>query len=304
MNSKEITALMEAYSSIYNDDLEYDLDDDFSGIENLTNDEIDEIVEETIFEMIEEGYDFDEVEEIFEGVLLELNPYAPAGSKEARAYNRATTASKRSAERKAGRAAAVQRVKGAVSGAIGKVKKAVSSGVSAARKVVDEPARGYAARRQLIPSKSGKSKLRSDAIQGKQRTSAGRRQVRSAVVRDVASRVAGKISGKVSSGVGKVKGAASSAKTAVKGKIRGAALGVAERMKEEVDIYDIILSHLLDEGYAETYESAEKIMVNMSEDWRDDIIENLTPAQIEKIARQAAGKSKKKPTKIKAGMRE
>jgi len=43
--------------------------------------------------------------------------------------------------------------------------------------------------------------------------------------------------------------------------------------QEEVDIYDIILSHLLDEGYAETEEAAEAIMVNMSEDWREDIME-------------------------------
>ena len=42
--------------------------------------------------------------------------------------------------------------------------------------------------------------------------------------------------------------------------------------KEEVDIYDIILSHLLDEGYAETPEAAEVIMVNMSEEWRESIV--------------------------------
>jgi len=42
--------------------------------------------------------------------------------------------------------------------------------------------------------------------------------------------------------------------------------------KEEVDIYDIILSHLLDEGYADTQESAEAIMVNMSEEWRESIM--------------------------------
>ena len=41
---------------------------------------------------------------------------------------------------------------------------------------------------------------------------------------------------------------------------------------EEADLYDIILSHLLDEGYADTQEQAEVIMVNMSEDWRDSII--------------------------------
>jgi len=41
---------------------------------------------------------------------------------------------------------------------------------------------------------------------------------------------------------------------------------------EQNDIYDIILSHLLDEGYAETPEAAEAIMVNMSEEWRDSIV--------------------------------
>ena len=43
-------------------------------------------------------------------------------------------------------------------------------------------------------------------------------------------------------------------------------------MDENYDLYDIILSHLLDEGYAETPEAAEAIMVNMSEEWRDSII--------------------------------
>jgi hypothetical protein len=43
--------------------------------------------------------------------------------------------------------------------------------------------------------------------------------------------------------------------------------------REQVDIYDIILSHLLDEGYAETPEAAEAIMVNMGEEWRESIME-------------------------------
>ena len=41
---------------------------------------------------------------------------------------------------------------------------------------------------------------------------------------------------------------------------------------ESYDIYDIILSHLLDEGYAETPEAAEVIMVNMSEEWKQSIV--------------------------------
>ena len=43
--------------------------------------------------------------------------------------------------------------------------------------------------------------------------------------------------------------------------------------KESYDLYDIILSHLIDEGYAETPEAAERIMVNMSEEWRESIVE-------------------------------
>ena len=43
-------------------------------------------------------------------------------------------------------------------------------------------------------------------------------------------------------------------------------------IRDSYDYYDIVLSHLLDEGYAETPEAAEAIMVNMSEEWRDSII--------------------------------
>ena len=44
-----------------------------------------------------------------------------------------------------------------------------------------------------------------------------------------------------------------------------------KRMGIKEDIYDIIL-YLLDEGYAETPEAAEAIMVNMSEEWRQSIL--------------------------------
>ena len=41
---------------------------------------------------------------------------------------------------------------------------------------------------------------------------------------------------------------------------------------EQVDVYDLILSHLLDEGYANSLDAAEKIMVNMSEQWIESIL--------------------------------
>ena len=44
-------------------------------------------------------------------------------------------------------------------------------------------------------------------------------------------------------------------------------------LPESYDLYDIILSHLIDGGYAETEGAAESIMVNMSEEWRQSILD-------------------------------
>jgi hypothetical protein len=40
------------------------------------------------------------------------------------------------------------------------------------------------------------------------------------------------------------------------------------------DLFDVVIGHLLDEGYADTEEAAEAIMVNMSEEWRGSIVES------------------------------
>jgi hypothetical protein len=45
------------------------------------------------------------------------------------------------------------------------------------------------------------------------------------------------------------------------------------KANEEVDIFDAILEHLIAEGYADTNESALVIMANMSEEWRQSIVE-------------------------------
>jgi len=39
------------------------------------------------------------------------------------------------------------------------------------------------------------------------------------------------------------------------------------------DLFDVIKGHLLDEGYADTEESALAIMANMSEQWKQSILE-------------------------------
>ena len=57
----------------------------------------------------------------------------------------------------------------------------------------------------------------------------------------------------------------------------------AGKLFNSVDVFDLIKGYLLDEGYAETEEAATVIMANMSEDWKQSIIEQsntlVTPEQ-------------------------
>lgn len=59
---------------------------------------------------------------------------------------------------------------------------------------------------------------------------------------------------------------------------------------EEVEIYNIVLSHLLDEGYAETEKAAEAIVENMSEEWINFVVETKLGYAAQKIANIARSK--------------
>jgi len=76
----------------------------------------------------------------------------------------------------------------------------------------------------------------------------------------------------------------------------------AEQYMDEAqsyDLYDIILSHLIDEGYADTEEAAERIMVNMSEEWRESIFEEVEQLDevSDKLATAARNLRQKRYTK-------
>jgi hypothetical protein len=51
--------------------------------------------------------------------------------------------------------------------------------------------------------------------------------------------------------------------------------GARMPQKEETDLFDYILEYLIAEGYADTNEDAFVIMANMSEEWRESIVEEL-----------------------------
>ena len=72
-------------------------------------------------------------------------------------------------------------------------------------------------------------------------------------------------------------------KQAARGAQRGsAALTPKEKQqlnREQADFYDLVLSHLLDEGYCDSQESAVTMMAAMSQDWIDSILSEA-PFQI------------------------
>jgi hypothetical protein len=45
------------------------------------------------------------------------------------------------------------------------------------------------------------------------------------------------------------------------------------KLAEDLDLYDIVSEYLVSEGFCESYEDADVIMANMSEEWREDILE-------------------------------
>jgi hypothetical protein len=75
----------------------------------------------------------------------------------------------------------------------------------------------------------------------------------------------GKAIGAVIAPVGKGRGTVTKAEQEEK---------IKSNKQEDVDVFDLIKGHLLDEGYADTEESALVIMANMSEEWRQTILMN------------------------------
>jgi hypothetical protein len=62
-------------------------------------------------------------------------------------------------------------------------------------------------------------------------------------------------------------------------------------LKDDVDLFDIVKGHLMSEGYADTEEAALAIMANMSEEWRQTILE---ADSVEKMRRRSEERRRKR----------
>ena len=301
--------IYEAYAAVYNEELREDnytsLIEDFDAISELSDEELEEIVEESILDLLDEGYEIEDVEEIFEEVLSEARVDMSARAKRRQEFTAASEKSAKEArgrgaaiERAEKRAAAVQRVKGAVKKTASDIKSAVkktagdvkSAAKEAKFKAVDAPAARYASGRGIGGPAPG--------MQARAKDPEKRRALRGAVLKDIGSRAKAKLGRGVEKAraageraVGAVKSssdtaqsglraAGSEVKKGAKGLVGRAARAVsrgardvARKLGEDVDLYDVVLEHLLEEGYADTEEAATVIMANMSEEWKTKIIE-------------------------------
>ncbi len=52
-------------------------------------------------------------------------------------------------------------------------------------------------------------------------------------------------------------------------------VGGPKGLPEELDLYDIVSEYLVSEGFCDSYEDADVIMANMSEEWRESIVNTL-----------------------------
>jgi hypothetical protein len=324
--------LYEAYAAVYDETLREELlvslEEDLDAISELDDDEIEEIVEDTVFDLLDEGYEIEDIEDIFEEVLSEARVDMAARAAQRKADAEASERSAKKARsrgasviRKEKRAATVQRVKSAVNKTVSDVKSAVkktagdvkAKAKEAKYQAVDAPAARYAAKRNIGGPGPG--------LMARAKDPAKRRSLRSAVLQDIGSRAKAKLRRGVEKvraagerAVGAVKSTSDTAQVQMRAKgaeakagakglvgkaaraVSRGARSVARKLGEDVDLYDVVMEYLLDEGFADTEEAATVIMANMSEEWRQDILE-MHPAQLERLAAKAAKSVKVEPTK-------
>ena len=224
----------------------------------------------------------------------------------------ATTASKNAELRRQKVEAAKDKVKSAVKAGVaaaskkaGEAKSAVKAGVEKAKETgreakfqaVDKKVAAYANKRNLHPA---------PGLAARAKDPEKRRALRAKVAGDIADRVKSKVKdtakaaaddaketgkaaaklGKDAAGaakdtakgvVGAVKDAASAAKSKVKRGIRTGALKLARAMKEEggeLDSFDTVITYLIDEEIASTFEEANALMTKLSAETISEIHES------------------------------
>ena len=276
MDLNTLQGLTEAYSAVYDDELRSEflsIEEDFSMIDDFSDEELIDIMED-----IFRNNEF-EIQECFD-ILSEANVTYGQGSRMA-ASSRLAGMKQKKKEARIGRikqaaTSAVERIKKAPSAA----RKYVSGKISSAREKLANVLRSAAQRVDTKPKATAERKpstYRGAGVGTKERVSSGsysapsKKKPTSAKIEDPW--------GSATSPKAKTKTATVKSTGRYGSKRNVSASGEAayqaakSAVKEEICVYDIVLEYLISEGYAESVNHAEAIMVNMSEEWRDSVVE-------------------------------
>lgn len=309
----DFRTIKEEYNSIYSNSKPELLSEETQVIEEQFDESVEplfeeSVVEEIVLSMLEEGYDLQTIEDAFDDVLDEAK-VSYGHDTAARKDSGGMVGSRRRLVKKtikrAGAAAGEAGAKAkdsAVAGATslrdrigGKVNQAKAKATTAAM-------RATGTKSSDVKTKSGKShtdftfspgrktdrKSARAAIKGNLKKRAAQAQVdaynkgreAAATATDAKNRAvqtaknqAGRAQRGIMSRIDRAKEKVRSAKAGVKSTIGKAARRVADRMGEETT-YDTVLKYLYVEGHADTLEEAEAIMVNLSQETIQEILED------------------------------
>jgi hypothetical protein len=270
MNPEQIKDMHLLYDAVYNEELR----EKFEEYNNTVYDE--DIVEVATEYFYSYGLNADGIDILIENVGLEsFVEYVYEMSEDLYVLTEERAAKKRTGGKSYDEVMAGINAREAKAKAKKEVKKKVTAAASEKREVerTQPESRGAESEAKAKQPKSKKPERKSiaDRISNAIKSGVERHNNATATAGRLAGET-GKTLGKLAKGVGSVAGQFGSGAGTV-GKASKKVLFGEEC--ESYDLYDVILSHLLDEGYAESVEQAEVIMVNMSEDWRESIVEEV-----------------------------
>lgn len=301
MGTTSLNELMEAFNAVYDNEIreEY-LEEDYAFLDDFNDEEIEEIVEEVIYDLLDEGYEVEELEDIFEETFLTEAKVTMGRGGEAGGGKvttgtgslraaKARVASRKSAKREARK----EKIKSAARGVLSSIKKGVKRvakkvGLGAEKAKQAMQGRDRSAERS---TRRAKAKMKSAAVKNIRKAVTGKAAAPKAVEKKVSRKdvtgsagagAEGTIRSKSSGGSGggpSSKGRALPPKGATSrtdaGNLRKPsqvtfALSRAakagkkrmEKLNNSFDMFDVVADFLISEGLADDINEANWMMVN------------------------------------------
>lgn len=301
MDTASLNELMEAFNAVYDEEVreEY-LEEDYTFLDDFNDEEVEEIVEEVIYDLLDEGYEVEELEDIFEETFLTEAKVTMGRGGEA-GQGRVTTgtgslraAKARQASRKAARREArKEKIKSAAKGVLSAIKKgakrvAKKVGIGAEKAKQAMQGRDRSAERS---TRRAKAKMKSAAVKNIRKAVTGKAAAPKAVEKKVSRKdvtgstgagAAGTIRSKSSGGSGggpsskgralPPSGATSrtpsgnlrkpSQVTFALSRAAKAGKKKMEKLNNSFDMFDVVADFLISEGLADDINEANWMMVN------------------------------------------